>query len=57
MSDVTETCAAEREKRTADHGVRDDLDAEDIGQSWATIIAKRSKDQIFPFLIENQDAG
>jgi hypothetical protein len=36
--------------------VRYNLDPEDIGESWAAVIAERSEYEILALLIEDQDA-
>lgn len=57
MFDVTECGGAEREDRGADLSIGDDLDAKDIGEAGAAVIAKGAEYEILPFLIEDQDAG
>lgn len=57
MFDVAEGRAAEREDGRADLRVRDDLDAEDVGQSGSAVVSKRAKYEVLALLVEDQDSG
>lgn len=57
MFHMAEGCAAERKDRGTDGGVADDLDAKDVGEAGATILTVGAKDEVFTFLIEDQEAG
>jgi hypothetical protein len=54
---MAEGGAAEREDGRADLGVADDLDAEDIGETRAAVVAKRTEDQVLALLVENEYPG
>lgn len=49
---MTEGRAAQCQDRGPDLRVGDDLDSEDIGESWATIVAEGAEDEVFALLIE-----
>ena len=40
----------------ADQRVGNDLDAEDIGESWAAVVAEGAKDEVLALLVEDEDA-
>lgn len=54
---MTESGRAECEDRRADLGIRYDLDAEDVGEAGAAVVAKCAKDQVLALLIEYEDTG
>ncbi len=54
---MAEGCAAESEDGGADLGVRDDLDAEDVCEAGAAVVAKGAEDEVFALLVEDEDAG
>ncbi len=39
----------------ADLGIGDDLDAEDVGEAGAAVVAEGAKDEILAFLVEDED--
>ena len=47
---------AQGEDRGADLGVGDDLDAEDIGETGATVISKGAEDEVLALLVENKNS-
>ena len=57
MFDVAEGGGAEREDRRADLRIRDDLDAEDVGEPGPAVVAEGAEDEVFAFLVEDKDAG
>lgn len=57
MLHMAEGSRPERKDRRADLRVRDDLDAEDIGQSWAAVITKSAEDEVLALLIEYENSG
>jgi hypothetical protein len=54
---VGEGRASEREDRRPDLGIRYDLDAEDVGQARAHVLAEGSQDEKLALLVEEQDSG
>jgi hypothetical protein len=54
---MAECGASEGEDRRADVGIRDDLDTEDVGEAGAAVGSEGAKDEVFAFLVEDQDAG
>ncbi len=56
MFDMAEGCGAEGEYRGAYLGIRDDLDAEDVGEAGSAIVSKGTEDEILAFLVEDEDA-
>ena len=57
MLEVAEGRRAEREDGRADLCVRNDLDAEDVGEAGPAVRAEGAEDEIFSFLVEDEDAG
>ncbi len=55
--DMAEGGRAQCEDGTPHLGIRDDLDAEDVCQSWPTVAAECTEDEILAFLVEYQDAA
>lgn len=55
--DMAERGAAEGEDGRADLGVADDLDAEDIGEARAAVVAKRAEDKVLALLVEDEYPG
>lgn len=53
MLDVAERCGAEGEDGRADLGVGDDLDAKDVGEAGAAVVAEGAEDEVFSFLVED----
>lgn len=53
MLDMAEGCGAEGEYGRAHLGIGDDLDAEDVGEAWAAVVAKGAKDQVLALLVED----
>ena len=54
---MTECGRTEREDRTSDLRIGDDLDAEDVCQTWTAVISKGAEDEILAFLIEDKNSG
>jgi hypothetical protein len=48
---------AERQDGRAHLGVGDDLDAEDVGEARAAVVAEGAEDEVLALLIEDKDAG
>jgi hypothetical protein len=55
--DMAEGGGAEGEDGRAHLGIRYNLDAEDVGEARAAVIAEGAENQILALLIENEDAG
>ena len=55
--DMAEGGRTERQNGRAHLRVRDDLDAEDVGQTGAAVIAKGPEDEVLSLLVEDEDAG
>lgn len=55
--DVAEGGAAEGEDGRPDLGVRDDLDAEDVGETGPAVVPKGAEDEVLALLVEDEDAG
>jgi hypothetical protein len=53
--DMAEGGGAESQDGRADQRVGDDLDAEDIGETWAAVVAEGAKDEVFALLVEDED--
>lgn len=49
--------AAQGQDRRTDLRIGDDLDAEDVGEARATVVAKGPEDEVLAFLVEDEDAG
>lgn len=56
MLDMAESGGSEGQDGRANHGVGDDLDAKDIGETGTAVIAKGAKDEVLALLVEDQDA-
>lgn len=54
---MAERCRPQGEDGRAHLGVGNDLDPEDIGEAWTAVIAEGSKDEVFAFLVEDEDSG
>lgn len=54
---MAEGRGAEGEDRRAHLGVGDDLDAENVGEARAAVVAEGAKDEVLAFLVEYEDAG
>ena len=54
---MAEGGGAEGEDRGADGRVGDDLDAEDVGEAGAAVLAVGAEDEVLAFLVEDQEAG
>jgi hypothetical protein len=48
---------AERQDGRAHLGVGDDLDAEDVGEARAAVVAEGAEDEVLALLVEDEDAG
>jgi hypothetical protein len=55
MLDMTECGRTQSQDGRADQRVGDDLDAEDIGETWAAVVAEGAKDEILALLVEDED--
>ena len=55
MLDMAEGGGTESQDRRADQRVGDDLDAEDIGETWAAVVTEGAKDEVLALLIEDED--
>ena len=55
MFDMAESGRAERKDWGADLSIGDDLYAKDIGEAGSTVITKGTEDEVFTFLIEDED--
>ena len=53
MLDMAEGRGAESEDGGADLGVGDDLNAEDVGEAGAAVVAEGAEDEVFAFLVED----
>jgi hypothetical protein len=54
---MAEGCGTEGENRRPYLGVRDYLNAEDVGEPRAAVIAEGAKYEILAFLVEYEDSG
>lgn len=54
---MAERRGSQRQNGRADLGVGDDLDAEDIGEARAAVIAEGAEDEVFAFLVEDKNTG
>src|SRR4051812_40892946 len=57
MLDMRKCRRSQCKDRRADLRIRNYLNSEDVGQTRAAVVAKRTKDKVFAFLIENKDTG
>lgn len=55
MLDMAECGGPKSQDGRADQRVGDDLDAEDIGESWAAVVAEGAKDEVLALLVEDED--
>lgn len=55
--DMAKGGGAQGQDGGADLCIGNDLDAEDIGQAWAAVVAESAKDEVLALLIEDEDAG
>ena len=55
--DMAEGGAAEGQDGRPDLGVGNDLDAEDVGEAGAAIVAKGAEDEVLALLVEDEDSG
>lgn len=55
--DMAEGGAAQGQDGRAHLRVADDLDAEDIGEAGAAVVAKGAEDEVLALLVEDEDAG
>ena len=55
MLDMAECGGSKSQDGRADQRVGDDLDAEDIGETWAAVIAEGTKDEVLALLVEDED--
>lgn len=53
MFDMAESCASKGKDRRADLGVRDYLDAEDVGETGTAVVAEGAEYEVFALLIED----
>jgi hypothetical protein len=53
--DMAECGGTESQDGRADQRVGDDLDAEDIGETRAAVVAEGAKDEVLALLIEDED--
>lgn len=56
MLDMAEGGASQGQDGRANLGVGDDLDSKDIGETWAAVVSKGAKDEVFALLIEYEDS-
>ena len=56
MFNMAKGCRAECEDGGAYLGIRNNLDAEDIGKTRPAIVTKSAEDQILSFLVEDEDS-
>ena len=54
--DVAEGRGAQGQDRGPHGGVGDDLDAEDVGEAGAAVLAVGAEDEVLAFLVEDQEA-
>ena len=54
--DMAKSCAAQGQDGRADLGIADDLDAKDIGESWAAVVAEGAEDEVLALLVEDEDS-
>lgn len=54
---MAERRGAERQDRRAHLCIRYYLDAEDVGEAGAAVVAEGAKDEVFALLVEYKDAG
>lgn len=57
MLDMAERRGAEGEDWSADLGVGDDLDAEDVTEARAAVVAEGAEDEVLALLIEKHYTG
>lgn len=57
MLHMTESRASQRQDRTPNRRIANNLDAKDIREAWTTVVAEGAKDEVFAFLVEDEDAG
>ena len=54
---MTESSRPQRQDRAPNRRITDNLDAKDIREAWATIVAESAEDEVFAFLVEDENAG
>lgn len=54
---MAESRGAQSQNRGSHLRVRDDLDAKDVGQTGAALSAEGAEDEVFAFLVEEENAG
>lgn len=57
MLHMTKRRASQRQDRAPNRRIANNLDAKDISQPWATVVAEGAEDEVFAFLVEDEDAG
>ena len=57
MLHMTKSRASQRQDRTPNRRIANNLDAKDIREAWTTVVAEGAKDEVFAFLVEDEDAG
>lgn len=57
MLHMTKRRASKRQDRAPNRRIADNLDAKDIREAWATVVAEGAEDEVFAFLVEDEDAG
>lgn len=55
MPNVEEARGAERDDGRTNVRIRDDLDAEDIGDTASKIVAEQTRDEHLSFLVEDEE--
>ena len=54
---MAEGGGAEGEDGRAHLGIRNDLDAEDVGEARAAVVAEGAENEVLALLVEDEDAG
>lgn len=54
---MAERRASKRQDGRAHLGIRDDLDAKDIGESGSAVVAEGAENEVLALLVEDEDAG
>lgn len=56
MLDMAERGGAQSQDGRANQRVGDDLDAEDVGETRAAVVAEGAKDEVLALLVEDEDS-
>lgn len=56
MLDMAEGGGAQSQDGRANQRVGDDLDAEDVGETRAAVVAEGAKDEVLALLVEDEDS-